>query len=137
MDENVSFENFPHGSRQSGNQEFQKVMLRGRGGKAPLGNHMWGQRSRVRYIHSSLRIFCTRKKATSINHTTRSPLVSFCECPQQLIFANIASPINLINICVKFLFSYSECLHEQHCFFVFFSKLSKTIFLPSYDSCRL
>ena len=77
MDDNFSFENFPHGSGQSGNQEFQKVMLRGRGGKAPLGNHMWGQRSRVRYIYSSFCIFCTRKKATRINHTTRSPLVSF------------------------------------------------------------
>ena len=77
MDDNFSFENFPHDSRQSGNQEFQKVMLRGRGGKAPLGNHMWGQRSRVRYIHSSLRIFCTREKATSINHKTRFPSVFF------------------------------------------------------------
>ena len=57
--------------------------------------------------------------------------MSFCECPQQLIFANIAYPINLINICVKFLFSSSECLHEQHCFFVFFLNCPKPFFSPA------
>ena len=100
VDDNFSFENFPHGSRQSGNQEFQKVMLRGRGGNAPLGNHMWGQRSRVRYIHSSLRIFCIRKKATSINHATRSPLVSFCD------IGHVDDYFGAINCCILLLFQF-------------------------------
>ena len=53
----------------------------------------------MRYIHSSLRIFCIRKKATSINHATRSPLVSFCD------IGHVDDYFGAINCCIFFVVS--------------------------------